>query len=370
MILIFEPQCIGFEHAEFNAAFITVLKKSSNEEILFIAEKEHVNLVKSMLVTEQINFKEIEVPPKEQSNIGRFRQEFGLTRDVFYLADSIGCNQVIFASIKSPGLIAAKYYLRKFKNIKVLIVPHSILDSIYKIPLSRDIIFWFNFWFRFFNTPRLKYLLLGKTIKDELVKELPEMEKYFEYIDHPLLFKNYEVDDNHFGKKIVFGFLGVGCRKKGIEDFIKLSEDIKEECSENRAKFILVGHVHGDDFPITVSKTPLSQKDYNRYLEKINYALFFHKAENYRFTASGVFFDAISYLKPIIAIKNPFMEYYFDLIGDIGYLCKDYEEMKNIVLNIIKIPDKKRYKEQQLNMLHGREKISIEKIAEKFASIK
>jgi len=377
MILIFEPQCIGFEHAEFNAAFIKVIEKSSDDEILFIAEKDHIKNVESLLgVTEQINFKEIEVPPKEQSNMGRFRQEFGLTKDVFYLADTIGCNQIIFSSIKSPSLIVAKYYLRKFKSINVLIVPHSIIDSIYKIPLSRDIIFWFNFWFRFFNTPQLKYLLLGKTIKDELVKELPEMEKYFEYIDHPLLFKNYEVDDNHFGKKIVFGFLGVGYRKKGIGDFIKLSEDIKEEYGEDRTNFILVGHIPEDDFkiednfPITASKTPLNQADYNKCLEKINYALFFHKAEDYRFTASGAFFDAISYIKPIIAIKNPFLDYYFNLMGDIGYLCENYDEMRDTIFNIIKNPPKERYKQQQLNILQGREKISIEKIAEKFASIK
>lgn len=377
MILIFEPQCIGFEHAEFNAAFIAVLKKSSDDEILFIAEKEHVKHVENLLgSTERINFKEIEVPPKEQSNMSRFSQEFGLTKKIFYLADSIGCNQIIFASIKSPSLIAAKYYLRKFKNIKVLIVPHSIIDSINKIPLSRDIIFWFNFWFRFFNTPQLKYLLLGKTIKDELVKELPKMEKYLEYIDHPWLFKNYEIDDNQFGKKIVFGFLGVGYRKKGIEDFIKLSEDIKEEYGEDRAKFILVGHIPENDFKIednfhiTSSKTPLNQEDYNKYLEKINYALFFHKAEDYRFTASGAFFDAISHINPIIAIKNPFLKYYFNLMGDIGYLCENYDEMRDTIFNIIKNPPKERYKQQQLNILQGREKISIEKIAEKFALIK
>lgn len=57
-------------------------------------------------------------------------------------------------------------------------------------------------------------------------------------------------------------------------------------------------------------------------------------------------------------------------MGDIGYLCNDYDEMESIVREIVKNPPKERYKKQQLNILQGREKIGIEKIAEKFAKIK
>jgi len=377
MIIVFEPQCIGFEHAEFNAAFIEVIKKSYNDEVLFTAEKEHIKNVKSLLeFTEGIQFKEIEVPPKEQSNMGRCRQEFALTKDVFHLANSLGCNQIIFSSIKSPSLIAVKYYLRKFKDMNVLIVPHSIVDSISKVPLSRDIIFWFNFWFRFFNTKRLKYIFLGKPIHEELVKEIPEMEKYFEYIDHPWLFRNYKINENPLDNKVSFGFLGVGYLKKGIKDFIKLSENTKATSNKINIEFTIVGHLPQDDEEvqtlslINVSKVPLSNEDYTKKLMEIDYALFFHKASDYRFTASGAFFDAVSQLKPIIALKTPFIEYYFNLMGDIGYLCDDYDEMEKIIKDIIKNLPKERYKQQQLNMLHGREKISIEKIAEKFAKIK
>lgn len=375
MILIFEPQCIGFEHAEFNAALIKVIKKSSDDKILFIAEKDHIKHVKSLLgSTRGIQFKEIEVPPKEQSNMGRFRKEFRLTKDIFYLADSLGCDQIICASIKSSSLIAVKYYLQRFKNTKVLIVPHSIVDSINKMPLSRDIIFWFNFWFRFFNTSRLKYLLLGKPIYDELVKEIPKMEKYFEYIDHPWLFSNYKINENPLDNKISFGFLGVGYRKKGIEDFITLAENTNAIDNEINIEFSIVGHLPQDEeintsSLINASKVPLSNEEYNKKLMEIDYALFFHKASDYRFTASGAFFDAISQLKPIIALKTPFIEYYFNLIGDIGYLCNDYGEMESVVRDIIKNPPEERYKKQQLNILQGREKISIKKIAEKFAKL-
>ena len=49
----------------------------------------------------------------------------------------MNCNNLIFSSITSPSLIATKFLLRKFKDIKVLVVPHIVLDSITEVPRSR-----------------------------------------------------------------------------------------------------------------------------------------------------------------------------------------------------------------------------------------
>jgi hypothetical protein len=105
------------------------------------------------------------------------------------------------------------------------------------------------------------------------------------------------------------------------------------------------------------------------YSKKINYALFFHKRDNYRLSASGVFFDAISYLKPIIALRNPFFEYYFQIMGDIGYLCDSYEEMENLILKIVENKPNERYLKQQKNILNGRKKLNFQNIAEKLKKI-
>ena len=43
MIIICEPQCIGFEHVEFNAALITLIQYAyPNKKILFLSESEHL----------------------------------------------------------------------------------------------------------------------------------------------------------------------------------------------------------------------------------------------------------------------------------------------------------------------------------------
>ena len=77
----------------------------------------------------------------------------------------------------------------------------------------------------------------------------------------------------------------------------------------------------------------------------------------------------MSYLKPIIAIKNPLFQYYFDLMGDIGYLCRDYGEVKDLVLNLIEKQDKERYNRQKLNLKKGQEKMSLDRIAEKLRGV-
>lgn len=403
MIIIFEPQCIGFEHAEFNSAFIKVVKKAFNDEILFIAEKEHIKNVKNLLSDVQISYREVEVPPKEDADWERSRREFRLTGKVFELASSRNCRDLIFSSLTSPTLIAAKFLLRRYKDIRVLAVPHIVLDSITSVPRSRNVIFWLRIWLKLFNTPRLRYLLLGKTIQDELLGELPELEPYTSYIDHPYIFKGHEeiedhrpngepkvlknrATENYSSKpgtakedKITFGFLGVGYRKKGIEDFIRLSDDVKSKLKSQKenASFVVVGHVPEGEVNIktnensllVASKTPLEQEDYEEYMEKIDYAMFLHKPTAYRFAASGVFFDAVSYLKPIIAIENPLFQYYFDLMGDIGYLCRDYGEVKDLVLNLIEKQDKRRYNRQRLNLKRGQEKMSLDRIAEKLRGV-
>ena len=49
MIIVAEPQCVGFEHVEVNTALLTVIRQAfPTKEIWFFAEKEHLNLVKEM----------------------------------------------------------------------------------------------------------------------------------------------------------------------------------------------------------------------------------------------------------------------------------------------------------------------------------
>ena len=63
-----------------------------------------------------------------------------------------------------------------------------------------------------------------------------------------------------------------------------------------------------------------------------------HRSARCRLVASATFLDALSYVKPGIYLRNPYVEYYFEQMGDIGYLCDSYEEMREVVLAILSFP--------------------------------
>ncbi|NYB52591.1 MAG: hypothetical protein HVN35_08550 [Methanobacteriaceae archaeon] len=381
MIILCEPICIGFEHVEFNSTFIKIVEMCLNDKITFFGEVTHITYVKNILEQNEHNnynkniiYESVEIPERLKSRMGRFPKEYRLIRDLLNYASSNHVKYVIFTSITSSALAAIKILLRKFKDIKVLVIPHSELDLITQIPLSRDLFFWFRWWLKYFNHPNLKYLLLGESLRDELIKELPELADISEYIDFPLVFKNYDVSNLDYSQ-LKFGFLGVGSMRKGFEDFLKLSNDIKTKFKEKDISFVLVGHVIDESLQVDdnlieiISESPLEEDEYYLRINEMDYILFLHKPEYYRFTASGVFTDAISCIKPVIAIENPFLKYYFDLMGDIGYLCSSTQEIREVIEEIIINPDPERYAQQQLNILQKREKFSVEKISDKFKTI-
>lgn len=375
MIIIFEPQCVGFEHTEVNAAMIAIIKNAfRNEDILFIGEKEHLKLVKKILDrrTIYINYREIIIPPKDQSNIRRFRLEYKNVKKVFNLARLSGAHKILFSSVTSPTLISIKVILRDFKELKVIVVPHSILERVKSILyLLYETIFWFRFWISFFNMDNLRYLVLGPSIEKELLKKLPHIRKYVCSIDHPYFFLENKITKLN-EDCITFGFLGVGIKYKGIDQFFKLAEDT----GETNSKFLLVGQLM-EEIPeasekhvqLLSSDAPLSRKDYEEYIKDIDYAVFLYRKEKFRFIASGTLFDAFSNLKPIIALRSPYFEHYFNIMGDIGYLCDSYGEMKETIHEILNNKPKQRYIAQQLNILKGRKKISIDQLSRDFLNL-
>lgn len=375
MIIICEPQCIGFEHAEFNAALINIVQYAyPHKKILFLSESEHLNYVKNILETDKkIEFREIKIPPR-QFNLKRFPSEFKIVKNVFNLSTNIKADKILFSSITIPTLISIKILIRRFKGIKTIVIPHNLLEEINsKIPLIPvETIFWPKFWISFFNTPNLVYLILGPSIKESLIQKIPHLKKYLITIDHPCYFKNRKIQKYKKNDILKFGFLGVGKKSKGIDLFLKLAHEVQKE--NEKSKFIVIGHIIEGSYQknsacIPSPKLPLKQEEYNEYIQEIDYAIFLYKEDSYRLTASGALFDAFSHLKPVIALKNPYFEYYFDKMGDIGYLCDSYDEIRDIIIKIINTDSNEHYIKQQQNIFNGRKEFNLDILSETFRNI-
>ncbi|AAR35625.1 glycosyltransferase [Geobacter sulfurreducens] len=383
MILVCEPVCHGFEHSSFNAAMLLVISHACpEEEIVFLAERDHLGFVGAeTLVSSRkaIQFEPIDIPKRKSIKAERFELEHRLVRMLFERAERSGASRVVFTCISNETLRAVKLQFPAFPGVKCLMVMHSILSSVAERPSllpwkNRDT---FRNWLLRGNCDRLTYIVLGDSIKRELLDRVPSLAPYVTSIDHPYHFEPAVKYSPFAGNSITFGALGVLRKVKGSHEFLRLAHEIQKTRTSFCSRFVCIGPIIdrklrgllSDDVELPSPDAPLSPQDYALHVRSIDYAIFFHKPETYTLTASGVLFDAFSYLKPVIALRNPFFESYFERMGNIGYLCDNYGELKRTVLSLLDSPPYEEYESQRQNILKGRADMEIPALAQRLRSI-
>lgn len=381
MIVLCEPQCVGFEHREVNSALIAVISEAfPEEELLFLAEERHLEQVRDQLEQHSIaiNFRAISVPERSLSSFRRHSGDSALVENVFVICEELGAEKTVFCSITSPVLIAIKRVLPGYPRIRCLAVPHGLLRDISRPPVRpAEIPFWFRFWFSHFNNVRLQFLVYGQSILDDLVSVLPHMRGYVNALDHPYFYQLAGDAAHSFGDLVKFGFFGVVHRGKGADTMYRLAEDIGRAGLGDRSEFTLIGylndkrleHLLNSRLNIPSAYKPLDRGRFSTYAKEIDYSVFLYRPSSYRLTASGAFFDALSYIKPIIALKNPFFEHYFNRFGDIGYLCSSYSEVRDCVAEVVRSKPEDRYQGQCRNILAAREEMGIPRLADRFRAL-
>jgi hypothetical protein len=288
-------------------------------------------------------------------------------------------NTIIFCSVTSPGLISIKALLRKYRDIVCLVIPHDILQDVIRVPslrLEREF-FSLRFWMSFGNTPRLRYIVLGPLIEEGLKQYLPRVSSYTSSIDLPYFFSDDVGSESFADDAIHFGSYGVGSCGKRTDIFFRLAEEVQSAKTTYKPTFTLIGYLLDKrlkDVPhrsvnIPSPDVPLDQEAYEKYSRFIDYALFFYKPNTYELRASAAILDAFSFLKPIIALKSPLSEYYFKKMGDMGYLCENYNAMRDTVLDILETRPTDRYRQQQENILTHRAQFSPAGVSRRFRNL-
>jgi len=389
MIIICEPQCMGFEHAEVNASLLeTIIIAFPGKRVLFIGDGEHIKLISKILKTNfggRIQYKPVNIFSRKASFFVKFKKEIIFHKRIFNIAINNKTDRIIFSSTTGLGLVAIKILQQYYNKIKCIVIPHAILAYISKSKQKFSCFEKFRLFRSIFtlgNTNRIHYLVLGEFIKSNLILELPKMEKYISSINTPYRYKKANDDNNIFlnRKSIQFGFLGVAHSKKGFDLFVKIAKELGETRTKYKPEFILIGKIVDEErkkynyinnYIKVTSKNNnyLKYEEYNASVSNIDYAVFPYKNDAYRLRTSAAFFDALSFAKPIIVLQNPLFEYYFSFLGDIGYLCSSYKEMKRVIINIITKKPIKQYMYQRKNIINGRQKLMIVEIAKNLRKI-
>lgn len=382
MIVLCELQFRGFEHAMANAALIeTVADAFQEEELLFLAEAEHIRYIKNTLDAHSVVVKyyETTIPPRTRFDYQRSMPDFRFCRNVFHLAHKNHANTIIFCSVTTPGLISIKALLRSYRDIICLVFPHDILQDVTKAPplLPHRRFVSFRLWISFGNTHRLRYVVLAPHIEEGLKQYVPRVSGYVSSIDHPYYFSDDVGPEPFADGAIHFGSYGVGSFEKGTDTFFRLADEIHPAKTTYKPTFTLIGHMpqkQMKDVPhrsvnIPSPDVPLDQETYEEYCRNIDYAVFLYRSNAYELRAGGSILDAFSLLKPIIALKSPLTEYYFKKMGDIGYLCENHNAIKDTILDILETKPIDRYRQQKANILKQRVQFSPAGLSLKFRSL-
>jgi hypothetical protein len=387
MIVICEARLRGFEHATVNAALIgTVADAFQEEDLLFLAEAAHIRYVKNILDAHSVavRYRETTSPPGTflnypRSAAQRSAADFRLYSTVFHLAHKNHANTIIFCSATTRGIISIKALLRRYRDIVCLVVPHDILQAVTRTPplLPHRRFFSFRFWISFGNTHRLRYVVLGPRIEERLKHYVPRVSSYVSSIDLPYFFSDDVGPEPFADNTIRFGSYGIGSVEKGTDIFFRLAEEVQSAKTTYKPTFTLIGHIIDKRLKAVPHRSvnthsldvPWDQEAYEKYGRCIDYALFFYRPSAFELRASGTILDALSFVKPIIALESPLTEYYFKKMGDVGYLCENYSAIRDTVLDLLETMPIDRYRQQQENILTQRVQFSPAGVSVKFRNL-
>lgn len=389
LFIVYEPQCVGPEHVEFNSALIeTVTRAFPSARVVFCAEASHLSLVRRRLLvargsTDPVRFVAVKVPARLGHPARRlaFELQAFATRLLRFSART-GARGLLFSSMTAEGLIGLKIalYLNapSGKSIPIGVVLHAVLESLVQRPRRNPMMRLLSIRnaLRFPTArPDLRYVVLSKLFADETRTLLPELAQSLISIEHPYFFPLVpESMPRPPQRPVVFGTVGGAKLSKGYGAWGPLARDVQAAVGTEGASFVHIGVVYDpilfEAFPpvrFVTAKGWTKREDYERELAGLDYAVFLYPKDSYLLTASGALMDALCFARPVVALRNPYFEHCFSLLGDIGYLCNSIEEMRALMVSLVKDPPADRFLQQQDNIFKGRARLCPQEIAPSFS---
>ena len=378
-IVLCEPQCISFEHVSFNAALLVTVRLAYPEAALtFMGEADHVSRVQSEMYAYlpanqhlPVEFVPIPLPAH---GIPQWRRLFGESswcKRLFKLANERGAKLVVLCSIAPTGLIALKLSMKRPTGFRVLAVPHATLNSLLercRLLVNRPLTLASAFALP--HHGRVRYVALGPSIAAKLHQYKPELASRFYTLDHPCLWS--DAKSEQVEGRISFGYLG--SPRKGLERYVEMVSTIVDP--GRRGRFVQIGYVEDKELIAKysgivegLSTTPIPKDEYFKQLRALSYVVGTATPSQFQLRASGTFFDALAFTKPAIYLRNPYVEAYFEQMGDVGYLCDSMTEMAELIGTIIARFPRERYEAQCANILRTRTRFSPEYLADRFRII-
>jgi hypothetical protein len=351
-IAVVEPQMEHFYHAPFNAALLhTVVLAQPGDTVSFQAFPSHIQVVREILTQHdpelpgRIEWHPVPLPSGKNA-LSRFLE----TRRFIRTAAS-SSDRVLFTSISRMQLLHLKRFLRGNPRHQVRAVIHGDLDRV-----------TYNFKERFPNNlfplqrvvlmphpAGLRYLMLSESIREYIPAELRPGLEQSAAIDHPYHFPPI---DPAPPARLTFGIFGNSGDGRLIEQVARSVKAI-----DPSVPISLVGSLSGPEAverlsPLVSDATdvPISRETFIARANNISHTLWLAPPDSFRLRASGTFFDALAYGKPLIYTANPYIDPYYAAETGIGVRCETIEDVPSAILQVVRGYSPAQYVEAQQAM--------------------
>ena len=329
-ITLLEPQCTGQMHVPFNAALLrTVLSAMPDASVVFSGEPTNVTRVRQEIgdfppgrkIRWQTAFGGITRGGENVTALPRlFAAGFRLAR--YCRNEKV---DVLLICSSSPALLAAIFATRP-RSTAVLVLLHACIAELRFNPLTQCVRNPLSIHaVARIPVPRgMRAVVLGHPILDNL-QAMGLASSRWVSIDLPCLSMRDETSEVP-PLPVRFGYLA---------GFERSASDTKEMLERVRLSTGCGINWIGRDNP---SSEALRLEEYQRRLREVHYAIWTGDAPTYRLRASATFLDAIAMGKPLIYIKNDFLDYYNSHRGQFGLPVSDDGGLENLMMRLARAP--------------------------------
>lgn len=357
-ITLFEPQCIRQTHVPFNAALLkTVLAAMPGARVTFSGEETHVGRVGQELgeasgqVRWQSGFGRITRGGESLNALPRLLSA-GLRLGRYCRDERV---DLLVVCSCSPAFYAALLATRP-RSTAVLVLLHACIAELRFNPLTqcaRNPLCMHAVARA--PVPRgMRAVVLGQPILDNM-RAMGLASSRWESIDLPCLCEQGEAGAPP--APVRFGYLA------GFERSAPETKAMLERVRQ--ASGCGINWIGRDN---TASEA-LKLEEYQRRLRDVHYAVWTGDAPTYRLRASATFLDAIAMGKPLIYIKNDFIDYYNTSRGGFGIPVADEAEMEALMVRLARAPLDEKYAAMSRTALAVSRTFSPETIAPGLRSI-
>jgi hypothetical protein len=334
--VFFEPRCKGITHIDTAASIIDMFSKIfPGYRFLFYTEKTHGDFVKQHF---RVKFEQINIKlPKSPENRLEWLREILWDFNMMQKIKKKKPEYIVCMGYTWEIVLFAKLFQRKQK---IVFFFHSMEKEIVRrVPVYKP--FWWLWRSLEWEINTHVQIVFGESIRREIAKIRPKLK--FKSIDLPRLPCYDDTTPINTAVSLPAKFAVISSADVGRDiHMIFALEKILGKMPENfelhsRAVLDCEGKVGGVKIPdgskikFWTNSGLLLPKEWDAYIDMMDFCVFFYPPNSYLFTASGSLLEALAHLKPVIALHNPYFDYVFSKMGDIGYLCDTIDEMAAVI---------------------------------------